>query len=281
MKLKLISHVNRDGDLLEAWFKYYQALGITSFHLVVHGSQADNARLFALKASFPIVIEDVYDGEFVTSEKKRRLDALLSAAPDQWVLLVDSDEFVEFPYRRIATTIRALEFLRANILFAPMVQHLTVDGSLQSPEIVDDPFGAFPLCSVDLYKRMGSKASIRKFPLFYCVNGTTLSDAGNHNLPAGHPSALSSLLGVTHHFKFRSAVRDRLERRINSSHAWRHESVGFRDYLEEHEGRLPVAGAFPYSRRELFRRGLLQRFTLRRAIKSLLAITADRAEGPA
>lgn len=191
MKLKLISHVNRDGDLLEAWFRYYQALGVTSFHLVVHGPQADNARLFALKASFPIVIEDVYDGEFVTSEKKRRLDALLSAAPDQWVLLVDSDEFVEFPYRRIATTIRALEFLRANILFAPMLQHLTVDGSLQSPEIVDDPFSVFPLCSVDLYKRMGSKASIRKFPLFYCVSGTTLSDAGNHNLPSGHPSALS------------------------------------------------------------------------------------------
>lgn len=269
MTLKLLSHVNGDGDLLEAWFKYYQRLGVTSFHLVVHGSRTENARLFALKDSFPVTVEDSYEGEFSSQEKKRRLDAVLAAAPNQWVLLVDSDEFVEFPYRRIPQTIRALELARSNILFAPMLQRLTADGSLDTPDIIDDPFRTFPLCSVKLYRNMGSKASIRKFPLFYCIDGTALSDGGNHNPPLGHPSTLSSLRGVTHHFKFRRSVRNRLDSRIQSAHSWRHESVEFSDYLDGHGNRLPLDDAFPYSRHELFRRGLLQRFTVGAALRSV------------
>jgi hypothetical protein len=268
MKLKLLSHVNGDGDLLEAWFRYYLRLGVTSFHLVVHGARSENERLYALKDSFPVIIEDCYNGEFTSQEKKRRLDILLAAMRNQWLVLVDSDEFVEFPYRHIPTTVRALELARSNILFAPMLQRLTRDGSLETPEIIDDPFRAFPLCSVELYKKMGSKASIRKFPLFYCVDGTVLSDGGNHNPPWGHPSALSSLQGVTHHFKFRHRVRNRLDSRIQSAHLWRHESVQFREYLDRNDNRLPLDGAFTYSRRELFRRSLLQRFTIRTVLRS-------------
>jgi hypothetical protein len=269
MKLKLLSHVNGDGDLLEAWFSYYLRLGVTSFNLVAHGSRSENSRLFALKDSFPVTVEDCYEGVFTSEEKKRRLDALLAASRDQWVLLVDSDEFVEFPYRHIPMTIRALDLARSNILFAPMLQHLTPDGSLATPETIEDPFRTFPLCSVELYKKMGSKASIRKFPLFYCTEGTVLSDGGNHNPPRDHASAISSLLGVTHHFKFRRHVRNRLDSRIESAHSWRHESVEFRDYLDRCNGRLPLQDTFSYSRSELFRRGLLRRFTVGAALRSI------------
>jgi hypothetical protein len=268
MKLHLLSHVNGDGDLLEAWFQYYLRLGITSFHLVVHGTRSENDRLYALRDSYPVVIEDHYDGEFTSQEKKRRLDALLAVMRDQWLVLVDSDEFVEFPYRRIPTTIRALELARSNILFAPMLQRLMSDGSLDAPDTIENPFRTFPLCSVELYKKMGSKASIRKFPLFYCFDGTVLSDGGNHNPPWGHPSGLSSLQGVTHHFKFRRRVRVRLDSRIQSSHLWRHESVQFREYLDRNRDRLPLDDAFLYSRNELFRRNLLHRFTLGAVLRS-------------
>jgi len=263
MHLKLLSHINGDGDLLEAWFKYYVRLGVTSFHLVVHGSQKDNARLFVLKDSFPVIIEDQYDGEFSAAEKKRRLDSLLASMTGQWLVLVDSDEFVEFPYRRIPMTIRMLELARANALFAPMLQHLTADGSLENPEIIEDPFGVFPLCSVTLYEKMGTKASIHKFPLFYCTPGTALVEGGNHHPPLGTPAALSSLRGVTHHFKFRKSVFTRLDSRIQSSHPYRHESVQFRHYLENNGNRLPTEDSFMYSRDMLFRRNLLRRFTFR------------------
>jgi hypothetical protein len=278
MQLKLISHINSDGDILEAWLRHYLRLGVSSFHLIVHGSQADNARLFVLRNSFPITIEDSYDGEFSAVEKKRRLNLLLASMTGQWVVLADSDEFVEFPYRRIPMTIRMLEWARANMLFAPMLQHLTVDGSLDSPEIIEDPFRTFPLCSVALYQKMGTKASIDKFPLFYCVTGTALVEGGNHHPPLGGPPVLSKLRGVTHHFKFRRSVFTRLDNRIQSSHLYRHESIQFRRYLEDNGNILPTEDAFMYSRGALLRRDLLRRYTLRDGLRfGCRIITGNRS----
>ena len=182
---------------------------------------------------------------------------------DQWILLVDSDEFVELPFSRINSIVQALELARGNVLQAPMLQHLTRDGSLDTPDVIDDPFHTLPVCSVSLYEHMGAKATINKFPLFYCTSGTTLSDGGNHRPPLGARRTGRSFLGVTHHFKFRSTVLRRLNKRIDSSHSHRHESVQYLDYLERHGYRLPLDESFEYSREELFRRGLLRGFSLK------------------
>src|SRR5271157_581823 len=259
MDVRLISHVNGDGDLLEAWFKYYCRLRISSFHLIVHGPAEENTRLYALKDSYPIVFEDTYEGPFDSREKKRRVDSLLARMRGQWILFVDSDEFVEFPYRTIGMTIRMLRLAGKNALFALMLQHLSLQSSLDTPAVIDDPFRTQPLCSLDLYKQMGVEASIFKYPLFYCTDVTALFDGGNHICPIGN--TYSSLQAVTHHFKFRRPVSHKLSARIQSSHPWRHESVGFQQYLEAHGNRLPTDGSFFYSRDELFRRGLLRKFT--------------------
>jgi len=66
---------------------------------VVHGTPEDNHRLLAIKDSYPITIEDTYGGPFLGEEKKSRLDAVLARNTGGWIVLVDSDEFVEFPYR--------------------------------------------------------------------------------------------------------------------------------------------------------------------------------------
>jgi len=269
MKLKLVSHVNGDGDLLDAWFRYYRRLGITSFHLIVHGSRQDNARLFDLADSHSVVVEDCYEGPFDSKEKKRRLDSLLAGMRGQWLLLVDSDEFVEFPYRRLPMMIRMLELAGANTLYAPMVQRVTSDGTLNTPDIVENPFLTFPLCSVNLYQKMGVLAFTSKYPLFYCDDHSLLTDGGNHRSPNGNDTVLSSLRGVTHHFKFRSSVSQRLDKRIHSLHPWRHESAQFQRYLESHAHRLPTEGSFEYSRDALFRRGLLRKFTFSTGLRYL------------
>lgn len=258
MKLKLVSHINADSDLVEAWLKYYLQLGIAHFHLIVHGPHEENQTLLGLKDKYPITIEASYGGPFDSDQKKSRLDAVLACHPDQWLILVDSDEFVEFPYCDIAETIRQLERSGANIMAAPMLQRLTSDGSLESPGIIDDPFRIFPLCSEDLYRRVGLVADIFKFPLFFCVDGTRVLEEGNHNPPLGSAPKFSEILGVTHHFKFRRTVSTRLDKRIKSEHAFRQESVQLRAYFDSHSGRLPLDGTFTYSRSELFRRGLLK-----------------------
>jgi hypothetical protein len=269
MSLKLISHVNADSDLIEAWLKYYLRLGVDRFHLVVHGTPDENDRLLAIKDLYPITIEDTYGGPFHSHEKKNRLDAVLARYTGQWVLLVDSDEFVEFPYRDIPATIRKLNFAHANLMAAPMLQRLTADGSLETPPVIDDPFQMFPLCSVELYNGMGVQADIRKFPLFFCANGTQLAEEGNHHPPLGCEPRATTLLGVTHHFKFRRTVSQRLDKRINSTYLWRHESVQFREYLDSHSNRLPLEGAFAYSREELFRRRLLRKLSLVGSLRSI------------
>ncbi len=260
MTLRLISHVNADSDIIEAWLKYYLRLGVDRFHLVLHGPVEENDRLLAIKDRYPITVEDMYEGPFHSDEKKRRLDAVLVRYTDQWIVLADSDEFVEFPYSDIRETISRLESAGANVLFAPMLQRLKSDGSLDSPPIVDDPFQIFQSCSVELYRRMSVKADTFKFPLFYCVNGTQVAEEGNHHPPLGPDPKATAMRGVTHHFKFRQTVSLRLEKRINSTYQWRHESVGFQKYLESQGNRLPLEGAFLYSRDELFRRRLLREF---------------------
>jgi Glycosyl transferase family 2 len=266
MELRVLSHINADGDLLEAWFKHYRRLGASSFHLIVHGPRDENERLYALKDSHPVVIEDAYQGTFHSEEKKRRLNSLLARMRGQWVVVADSDEFVEFPYRSIAATVWMLRLIRRNALFAPMLQHLTVDGSLDTPEVVTDPFRTFPLCSVDLYQIMGVGAAITKWPLFYCTDRTQLQEGGNHSCPIGN--AGTSMQGVTHHFKFRRSISLRLSERSHSAHPWRHESAQFRNYLETHGNLLPTEGAFVYSRDSLVRRGLLRKFTGMMAVRS-------------
>jgi hypothetical protein len=265
MKVTLISHVNGDGDILEAWLKYNLHLGITAFHLIVHGTREENSRLYDLKDCFPITIADQYEGAYHCDEQKARLNWLLDKMRGQWVLLADSDEFVELPYRGVGSTIRMLKLAGKSTLPAPMLQRITRDGALDTPALITDPFHFFPLCSVDLYERMGVGAATRKFPLFFCTEQTVLHSGGNHQSPNGDLG--TSLQGVTHHFKFRSAVFQRLSNRINSSHPWRHESVEFQEYLEHHSHCVPTEGAFAYSRRELFRRGLLRGYTLMTGIR--------------
>ena len=268
MGLKLLSHVNADSDLIEAWIKYYLRLGVEEFHIVLHGPAEENKTLLDISSSYPIEIHDRYEGPFESEQKKRRLDALLARFRNQWVLVVDSDEFVEFPYRDISTTIKKLEFAKANVLVAPMLQRLKHDGTLDTPPTIDDPFETFPLCSEDLYQRMGSNACIQKCPLFYCGPETSLYEEGNHSPPRGDEVRMTAMLGVTHHFKFRQTLAERLHRRINSEYTFRHESVQFQEYLDEHGIRLPLEGAFRYSREELWRRRLLRKLSLRNCARS-------------
>jgi hypothetical protein len=260
MRVKLVCHINADGDLLPAWFEYYSKLGVTSFHLVVHGTPEENEKLYELIYSHPVFIEDTYQGEFTSEQQQRHINSLLVTLRGGWILLVDSDEFVELPYARLNATIRKLEHLGANALFAPMIQRMTLDGSLNSAETISDPFSYFQLCSNDLYGKMGVAGATNKYPLFFC-NYRTFIFPGNHYPPHGSSTVLSHLQGVTHHFKWRKPVLDRLAKRANTPFPYRHESAGYLGYLDNHGYRLPIEGSFYYSRRELFRRGFLRSAT--------------------
>jgi hypothetical protein len=244
-------------------------VGVTSFHLIVHGTHEENAKLHTLKDLFPIVIIDSYEGEFSIDEKEKRLNMALSQMRREWVMLVDGDEFVELPYKKVSTTIRAMKLIGMNALSAPLFQRFRLDGSVRSPEIVSDPFVEFPMCSVNLYEEMGVKASSSKYPLFFC-NEKARVDGGNHGMPHGLYTSASGARGVTHYFKWGKSLLKRLEARITSSHTWRQESIAYRAYLVKSGYRLPLNDAFPYWRPVLFEKELLIQPTLTRVLKGLI-----------
>src|SRR6185436_19526418 len=93
-----------DGDIVEAWLRYYQRLGVTAFHLLVHGPEADNRHLWAIKDRYPVIVRAAFAGPFSEADRRERLEAMLPELLGQWIFMVDSDEFVELPYASLAET---------------------------------------------------------------------------------------------------------------------------------------------------------------------------------
>jgi len=275
--MRLVTHVRGDGDLFDAWVAHYRGLGVTSFHAIVHGRGSENRHLEQAASAGALRIEEVYEGEFLSEEKGRRLNRLLRSFRGEWVVLVDSDEFLELPYDDLSATTRALSRLGATALRAPLLQRLRADGSLESPARIDSPSDEFPLCSPDLYLHMGQPAAATvKYPLLLCGERTRVN-SGNHVKPQGLDTMLVGARGVTHHFKWRAPVLERLRRRAQSAHTWRGESAAYLRYLHESGGRLPLEGAFPCSREALFECGLLRRVSLAGSLADLSRCWLRRA----
>jgi hypothetical protein len=260
MRIPLICHWRGDNDIAMAFLQYY-AGWVSEFHIILHGSREESTALLDLQSQFPITIRDWYDDPYDEYEKARRLNQLIVQFAGQWVIVVDSDELVELPYWSVKSTIQALERAGVTSLAAPMLQRLRMDGSLDSPEVIRNAFAEFPLCSDQLYTLLGSTGVTGKFPLFRC-GPKTETGIGNHMPPNGPKSVSDAFRGVTHHFKWKRTAVRRITNMIDVDWPWaKTESIPYLRYLDAHGQTLPLDGAFVYSRRELFRRGLLRRPT--------------------
>lgn len=256
--MRLFAHINRDDDILEPWLRYYLAMGVTSFHVVMHGAREENRTLLALAERYPLTIEHAYEGEYRDENQVYHLTTLIQKHTDQWVFVVDSDEFVELPCGSLQETIRVLKSAGADVLRAPLLQRIAADGSLPACSPGDDPSDLFPLCSPRLYTHLGQpRANTQKFPLMYVTKDTRIR-VGNHSPPNGRPARESWLLGVSHHYKWRAIVRQRLAERARSGNTFRQESATYEQALAREDGRLPLDERFWYSRDALFKRGLLR-----------------------
>lgn len=260
--MKLLSHVGADPDLALAWLTYYTSIGVTGFHLILHGESGSGAHpIREYSDRFPISIEDTYSSPFDIDEKAARLNACIRRWQGEWLLLVDSDEFVELPYRSLRATVAAMRLFRANTLAAPLLQRVAEDGSLPGEAQVRDPWAEFPLCVPTLCAQLGTNATLRKYPLVFCRSYTRLREGGNHVPSNLEETREAPMTGVTHHFKWRRTALPKISERAHSAHRYRGESIAYLRYFEEHGMVLPLEGAFPYSRAALFRMGFLRRAT--------------------
>jgi hypothetical protein len=183
------------------------------------------------------------------------------------------------PEASLDATIRALERLGATCLAAPLLQRLRADGSIDTPAVIADPFREFPSCSVSLYRLMGSAAMLSKFPLLRCGPATVIQP-GNHWPANGPGSASSPLLGASHHFKWKRTVLERIRQAVETRQTAWEDYAAYLVFLQRNGFRLPLGDAFVYSRRELFRRGLLRRMAWHTPATHRLRRMARRLPGP-
>jgi len=227
--------------------RHHLALGVSSIHVVAHGPRSENRILFDLARHSPLVVEDEYDGPFDPFEKRDRLNRLVRTFAGEWVVLLDSDEFLEVPYASLRRTVAVMRWLRADMLAAPLLQRHAANGRVEALAGAD-PFEAFPCGSVDLYARLGQpQAATSKYPLFLVGPGTALREGGNHHPPNG---ATGRSGAARRHASFQVAAHRAVAPELASRQCppVSHESAGYRAFLEDHGWTLPVEGAFVVSR---------------------------------
>jgi hypothetical protein len=257
--MRLFSQVCGEEDIARAWLAHYRRLGVTSFHLVVHGTPKHNRVWFDL-AGDEVRIEEHCLGPFVEADRALRLGRLAARYPGEWVWIVDADEFVELPFDTVGETCAALVQAGVEALPAPLLQRVAPDGGFGPEGPIADPFAAYPVAVPDLCKRLGASAALTKFPLVLSRPGLRLS-GGNHEPPGPFEPRGIPPRGVTHHFKWRRGLLERVTALSRTAVLTGREGATYARYLHGSGGKLPVDGGFAGSRDELFARGMLHRGT--------------------
>jgi SAM-dependent methyltransferase len=255
----VVCYINGDGDILRAWFEHYRALGVAEFVFWEHeAAPGENDALRALLPDYPARIVGRHDGEFAAAYQFRGTMDILEQMRGRWVIVADSDEFVELPYRTVGATIRALEQRGARCLSAPFLQRLRTDGRMLGHDPAVPLNEEYPLCVPTLGTQLGVTWREEKHPLFFNGPGAVLADAGHHFPPRGMQAA-KGLRGVTHHYRWRAEGLEKLRRASRWTYQWRRRlAAQLLAYLDAHDGVLPMAGAFRYARAELIQRRLLR-----------------------
>jgi hypothetical protein len=272
-ELPLLCHWNGDGDIARAWLEHYTALGVTEFHIILHGPEEENAEFLEASRDFPVVIQDNYTGPYDNHVQAQRLNDLLASFVGRWVLVVDSDEFVELPLTDVDLLTSRLEFFGQTFLYAPFVQRFREDGSLDTPPVIRDPFVEMPLCDPKLAARVGYSRTRSKYPLILVAPGTRIAN-GNHR-PPNPTEEIHFFQGATHHFKWKRGLKARLrmmfDTRVLSVDPY-HAAVA---HLQAEGWRLPTEHGFPYSRQAMFDRGILREPSAAEVLRRLARILLD------
>lgn len=248
-----VCYINGDGDLLPEWFDYYQRLGVTEFLFWVHGPQSENEVLHDLLPNYPARILGTHMGYFSSQSQFVGTRACVDVAPERWVLIVDSDEWVELPCLSLAQTVEAmvgtwLNRIGGTALSAPFAQRIREDGLLVGHDpALGTVHEEYPMWAQRLREQFLQHWRVDKHPLFFNGEEAQFVDPGHHTAPIG--SIVSELKGTTHHFRWRRQLLERMKRATEGPYQWRAlASKKILEYLDKHGGRLSLDGAIRYSR---------------------------------
>lgn len=142
--MKLFVCVFDDARLLAHFFRHYVRFGVTEFHLAVPSDLAKYvatvSRNYRVIQYNDLNVEGSFTGGVEAVTKMREL----AQGPEEWVVIVDLDEFVEFP-EPVIRLIRKIEAEGGNIARGIMYDRFAVDGHLKTFDDNSELSAVFPV----------------------------------------------------------------------------------------------------------------------------------------
>jgi hypothetical protein len=142
--LKLFVCVFDDARLLPHLLRHYVQFGVTEFHVAAPPRLADyvsrTSRGYKVVQYNDFDVADSFTGgvEAVTRMRER------SQEPEEWIVIVDLDEFVEFP-ESVGDIVAKIEAEGGNIARGVMYDRFAIDGKLKPFDDDSDLSSLFPV----------------------------------------------------------------------------------------------------------------------------------------
>lgn len=216
--MKLFATVYHDASLLGHFAQHYSEAGVSHFYLAIDPERVDAVADLARR--FPItfvsdldVAESVFGVAAVTSMRDRHQE------PDEWVVIVDLDEFVECD--DLASVAAACERFGGNLVRGIMYDRFSVDGQPRAVTPSCDLDAVFPIKAPFVRNVMGGsdhKGVLVKGHLRPAKN------AAHHRFEAER--TYSRVLDISHYKWTAGAieqVRDRRDRLRSGGSPWAEE----------------------------------------------------------
>jgi hypothetical protein len=203
--LKLFVCVFDDARVLPHFLGHYDRFGVTEFHIAAPPHLANYvagvSRNYRAIQYNDFNVAGSFTGGVEAVTKMREL----AQGPEEWVVIVDLDEFVEFP-ERVIDLVRKVEAEDANIARGVMYDRFAIDGRLKAFDDNSDLSALFPV-------RARFRALVMGGNEFkgLLVKGHLRSRAAHHEFYDERP--YSELLEISHYkWNDRSVDRTRLAR---------------------------------------------------------------------
>ena len=227
--MKLFVCIFDDPRLLPHFLRHYARFGITEFHIATPPDLArDVAQAsdgFAVTQYQQFDVADSYTGGVSAVTGMRNL----AQGPDEWVVIVDLDEFVEFG-EPVEAIVAELELEGANVARGILWDRFPIDGRPKAFDDSSDLPSLYPVRARLTKNLMGGED--RKGVL---VRGHLISRGAHHVFHDQRPSR--RMFEISHYkWNDRSLDRVRLAYRMNEAAAtgWAHEYKRVLDHYEEH-----------------------------------------------
>ena len=213
--MKLFVVIYNDARLLSHFLSHYTSAGITDFFIAVAPAFRDEVQRYADRYRITAfddldVLDSLLGGSAAVTEMRRR-----AQRPGEWVVIVDLDEFIEFPCQ-IGMIVEIAEREGANVVRGVMRDRFTPDGQPAEITPESDLPQVFPITSRFIRDVMHTRD--HKGVL---VKGGIRAAAAHHRFE--HERVCSTLLDISHYKWIAGAVdrlRDSYERVVTAQINW-------------------------------------------------------------